>query len=195
MSLDLKMGQDPDELSTAIAQLEIEYRNDLQESNKVAALVSAVGLQYASLIHSETMIIERAGEEVTCDVLIEAMCDDWSIGGSGKTIDKQIMPTETMLADQGCFAKICYNCGKPRHIANTCLEEKCTCLGMKYKLCDQTGLNKELCWEDPKNAHRRPRGWVSCLKKTKSEEAIETLVQFLVEAMKNLIWCQKCTSG
>ena len=78
------------------------------------------------------------------------------IGGTGKTIAKTIMPTETMLAEPGYFAKNCYNCGKPGHMANKCPEEKRTCSGMKCKMCDQTGHNKEFCWEDPKNAHRRP---------------------------------------
>ena len=45
---------------------------------------------------------------------------------------------------------------------------------------DQTGNNKEFCWEDLKNANRRPCEWVSCLNKTTSKEANVTFIEVLI---------------
>ena len=43
MKLKLKNGQDPDEFGTAIASLEIGYRNTFEEEDKIVALVGAAG--------------------------------------------------------------------------------------------------------------------------------------------------------
>ena len=70
MSLKSKRGEDPDKFA-----LEIEYRNDFEEEDRIIALVGAAGHKIASTIISKTKRLENNGKEVTCDDLIEAMCE------------------------------------------------------------------------------------------------------------------------
>ena len=102
MKLKLKNGQDPDEFGTAIASLEIEYRNTFEEEDKIAALVGAAGPQYATTIISETKRVAGSNKNVTCDELIEAMSEHWRMSGEGKSFVED-EPTETALANPGKF--------------------------------------------------------------------------------------------
>ena len=100
----------------------------------------------------------------------------------GKVVVEHYEPTETALANPGHFANmVCYQCGEKGRRRTDCPQDKCKFSGLKCELCKQEGHNKELCWEDAKNEHRRPRGWVTRLKKTKTEEeASATFIKVLV---------------
>ena len=83
---------------------------------------------------------------------------------------------ETLLVDADYFAKNkeCFHCGNKGHLKAKCPKFKGRCggtpSGPDCELCEQVGHTEAICWEDPKNAHRRPRNWVSRLK-NKSGEA------------------------
>ena len=68
--LEYKKGQNPDNFSTAIGGLEVEYRNQLSKDNKIATLVSTLRLFYGETIVNE---IEKLRKEVTCDAIVK-MC-------------------------------------------------------------------------------------------------------------------------
>jgi hypothetical protein len=166
--LRLRQGQDPDDFGTAIESLEIEYRNNFSEDDKVSALVSAAGPQYGATILNEMERLESLeGGEVTCDALIEKLCKLWRVSGSGKGVK----PSELELADPGYFAqnKSCFYCKEKGHLKSDCPKlvgkqpqgKKC-----EYPGCTmQAGHSTENCWEDPKNERNRPANWVSRIKK------------------------------
>ena len=102
--LKYKKGQNPDDFSTAISSLEVEYRNHLSEDDKIATVVSAMGSIYGETIVNE---MERLGKEVTCDAIVKQLCNVNKAIGSGKSIVED--PSETELANPKYFAdKICH---------------------------------------------------------------------------------------
>ena len=66
--LKYKKGQNPDNFSTAIGSLDVEYRNHLSEDDKIATFVSAMVPFYGEAIVNE---MERLGKEVTCDAIVK----------------------------------------------------------------------------------------------------------------------------
>ena len=79
--LKYKKGQNPDDVSTAISSLEVEYRNHLSEDDKIVIVVSAMGSIYGETIVNE---MERLGKEVTCDAIVKKLCKVHRATGSGK---------------------------------------------------------------------------------------------------------------
>ena len=77
-----KKGQNPDDFSTAIRSLEVEYRNHLSEDDNIATVVSAMGSIYGETIINE---MERPGKEVTCDTIVKKMCKMYRATESGKS--------------------------------------------------------------------------------------------------------------
>jgi hypothetical protein len=96
--LKLKGGQDPDKCGVASVALETEYTNNLEEQDKVMALIRAVlsEPQYTATIISELKRLESVeGKEVPCEDLIESMCELWRVGGLDKGVIQEDNPTET----------------------------------------------------------------------------------------------------
>ena len=60
--LKYKKGQNPNDFSTAISSLEVEYRNQLSEDDKIDTVLSAMGTFYGETIVNK---MERLGKEVT----------------------------------------------------------------------------------------------------------------------------------
>ena len=63
-----KKGQNPDDFSTAISSLEVEYRNHLSKDDTIATILSVMGPFYGETIVNK---MERLGKEVTCDALVK----------------------------------------------------------------------------------------------------------------------------
>jgi hypothetical protein len=73
--LKLQKGRDPDNFVTAIEALEIEYRNNSTNDDKMAASVSVSEPQYGATILNKMEKLKNAeGEEVTCDALVDFFC-------------------------------------------------------------------------------------------------------------------------
>ena len=107
------------------------------------------------------------------------MCKLWRASKKRKT------PHETLPAGADYFAKNkeYFHCGEKGHLKAQCPKLKGrrggTPSGPVCELCEQLGHSEAMCWEDPKNAHRRPRNWVSRLK-TKSDKAAAGCVEIFL---------------
>jgi hypothetical protein len=77
MTLQLKKKQDLEYLESKIVSLETNYGCQIGEDLKIAAIVKAGGPQYSDTICSKTKAIERAGGNVTCADLIQAMVESF----------------------------------------------------------------------------------------------------------------------
>ena len=99
--------------------------------------MGAAGPQFASTIISETKRLENNGKEVTCDDLIEGMCEHWRMSREGKVVVEHYEPTETALANPGHFANmVCYQCGEKGHRRTDCPQDKSKFSGLKCELCN-----------------------------------------------------------
>ena len=177
--LTLKEDEDPHDFSLKIAALELEYNNKLTEEDKVATLLSVAGVKYGSTVLGERRLLESQGEDITSGAIIDVMRKLWRVSKKRKTPSNA---SETSLAD---FAanKECFHCGEKGHLKAQCPKLRGkrggTPSGMVCDLCEQTGHTKDRCWEDPKNAHLRPRNWVSRLKNKSGEAATSCVEIFL----------------
>ena len=85
--LKYKKGHNPDNFSTAMKGLQVEYRNKFNKKGKIAALVSAIGPCYEETIVKEMEKLKSAEEKyVTCDVVVENLCKVWWTIGSGRVL-------------------------------------------------------------------------------------------------------------
>ena len=187
--LKLDEGDDPDELADRIATIESQYGVVIEEKQKVIAIVSAGGKFYADVILTENKAARKAGTSVDPDDLIEAMSEKWRVSG-GVSLCEEIGKTneqETVLGSvqtKGEFKGDCYKCGKFGHRAAEC-KMMSGPNGNKCDLCDKTGHWESMCWEDEKNAHKRPKGWKSVKTQT-SGCHVEILVSCVDVKQKSL---------
>ena len=150
MLIDLKKGEDPENIGTRIVLLEIKYGNVLPEFEKVAVCIMVVGPQYASSINNEIRNIEKRGDEVNCEELIEFVHDERRIGGACKKSIFAIEEGETSLVDLANI--ICNYCHKTGHLRKDCPDLVC-----KFPGCGRTGHHTDKWWRDPKNANACPQ--------------------------------------
>lgn len=178
MKLEVGPRQDPDELGDQIAAIENEYGSQLDEKQKIAAVVKAAGRLYAAEINSTTNRITTGGGTVTAEDLIEACNESWRISGNGKskTTGEGEVPNEATLGSTpGQFNGSCYKCGEKGHKAFQCGQQQQQRFNGKCHECGRNGHKRDDCWELAKNAHRRPTGYVP-----KKKEAAATNVEILI---------------
>ena len=182
--IELKQGEDPENLGTRIAQLEIQYRNVLADSKKVAVFILAAGTQYASSINSKIRNIEKRGKEVTCNKLIEFIHNELGIGGGCKKPRLAIEEGETSLSNLGNV--ICNYCHEIGHLRQDCPDLVC-----KFPGCGKTGHHTEKCWRDLKNANMCPQ-WLKDKMATKKAAAetsgVEIVVPWITEDKELADW-------
>ena len=168
---DLKLhnNQDPDELGDKIAELETSFGCELAEKEKVAAIMKAAPGGYADVILQETKRAGNAGEDVEADNLIEVMSERFRLTHGGEKLsggDDGERAQEVRLAStSGTFPGKCNRC----HQNTGFKAADCPCKekngGIVCRLCNVKGHIERNCWEDEKNANRRPKNWVSRLNK------------------------------
>ena len=168
---DLKLhnNQDPDELGDKIAELETSFGCELAEKEKVAAVMKAAPGGYADVILQETKRAGKAGEDVEADNLIEVMSERFRLTHGGEKLsggDDGERAQEVRLAStSGTFPGKCNRC----HQNTGFKAADCPCKeksgGIVCRLCNVKGHIERNCWEDEKNANRRPKNWVSRLNK------------------------------
>ena len=154
MKLTLKKGQDPEYLESKIASLKTSYGCQIEEKLKIAAIVKAGGKQYAADIHSKTRAIKRAGGNVTSVDLIQAMMENFRIGGTADSDKSDSKDDEVIMATTE-FKFSCNLCGKNGHKAKDCPQRD----KIKCKHCGRTGHKKATCWKLEANKSKRPEWW------------------------------------
>jgi len=183
MSLKLKRTEDPEDLGDTIPALKTDYGSPIDEKQKIAAIVKTAGHYYRDVIQNETARINATGGAVTAEDLIEAMSENWRIGGGTSTTSKEVddsEPTDVALSDvPGAFAnRKCFKFGEKGHMAQNCTKTGTSqnngpCGGNCYE-CGKRRHRKDRCWELKQNAHLRPDGWKSV--KGKEMTGVEVLV-------------------
>ena len=204
LELRLEPGQDPEELDDAIAELEIEYRKDVEESERFATVVRVAGVhpEYSATISNEIRNAKKNEEELSSQDLLEILHDQWKVAGRGKNLVEDV-PTATELVNIGgtCYRLVpagetslvdaqggsnrpgvrglgpCWNCGGP-HFRRDCPKPN-NGQGLKceYPGCTQPrGHATKDCWENPENASKRPSWFVPQTNQGDSVESIEVLV-------------------
>jgi hypothetical protein len=149
----LKLGKDVDPavLEEKIATLEAGYGIPISKEMKISAIMKAAGKYYSDTIRSETRAIKRAGGTVTCDDLIQAMTESFSICGN-KESDSDNGDDVALAATSFLFNGNCNICGKQGHKAS----EFCEKHKIKCEHCGRMGHKKEFCWELEANKSKRP---------------------------------------
>jgi hypothetical protein len=120
----LKLGTDdnPTVLEEKIASLEAGYGIPISEEMKISAIMKAAGKYYSDTMQSETRPIKKAGGTVTCDDLIQAMTESFSICGN-KESDSENEDGVALAVTSFVFNGKCNICGKQGHKASKCPEK------------------------------------------------------------------------
>ncbi len=150
----LKLGRDvdPTVLEEKIASLEARYGIPISKVMKISAIMKAAGKYYSDTIWSKTRAIKRASGTVTCDDLIQAMTESFSICGN-KKLDSENEDNAALAATSFLFNGNCNICGKQWHKqASKCCEKH----KIKCEHCGRMGHKKEFCWKLEANKSQRP---------------------------------------
>ena len=116
--------------------------------------MKAGGKQYAADIRSKTRAIKRAGGNVTSADLLQAMMENFRIGGTDDSDKSDSKDDEAIMATTE-FKFSCNLCGKNGHKAKDCPQRD----KIKCKHCGQTGHKKATCWKLEANKSKRPEWW------------------------------------
>ena len=168
---ELKLGknQDPEELGDLIAELETSFGCELAEKEKVAAVMKATQGRYADTILQETKRAGSAGEDVTVDNLIEVMSERFRLTHGdqqwNRSDDDDRGKEVSLSSTSGTFSGRCNRCRKfTGYMAKDCpCKDKSGGSDIVCRLCKIRGHIERNCWEDEKNASKRPKNWKSRL--------------------------------
>jgi hypothetical protein len=108
---------DPTVLEEKIASLEARYGIPISKEMKISTIMKAAGKYYSDTIQSKTRAIKRAGGTVTCDYLIQAMTESFSIR-SNKESNSDNEDDVALTATSFSFNGNCNICGKQGHKAS-----------------------------------------------------------------------------
>ena len=161
---ELKLGADenPGNLFTQIAAIRTWYSKDIGEEKILPALMVALPKDYGTLT-SMYGLNKSIGAADTLEDLEEALVALWrSMGGKASTAGKDLS-AELGLA--GLDGITCYFCKEKGHKANNCPKKSGGKTKAKFEgncnLCGRKGHMKADCFEDEKNADKRPKNWKS----------------------------------
>jgi hypothetical protein len=170
----MKKDADPATLFEQLASIENRYNtvtNKILEEDLVAIVLDAAPMEYQAVLTSE----QRArGTLLMLDDLETAMNQHWrQIQNNKGARDDHGTDIALSATDANIF---CFKCGEKGHKATNCPKNKSkgtftsggTGRTAKHKngsdkrkcfLCQKTGHIAKDCWEDGKNANKRPANW------------------------------------
>ena len=169
-----------------MAVIQAGYNCKIDETQKIAVVVSAAGKIYIDTIQQVSVRFEVQSVPVTAQRLIKVMYESYRLKGEGDSDDNykngqngnsDIDGHKAALigADKPAGQK-CYTCGKGGHCARDCpkrqkIDRKRHCFDGICHECGAYGHKKTDYWEFSKNAHKRPHNWVSGNKRAKVASA------------------------
>ena len=169
MTLKLGKGEDPALYEEAVIELEVSYDTEFTEEDKISTALIALGPEHGKTMYNAIQQIEDKGELVTFSDLMEAVKDKRRALLQGRD-DEDDEPTETALVTARRPAVrtadynpnvFCWYCAEQGHIKRKCpiwlrVQEKLKNTKCGYPGCGRMGHTTEMCWNDPKNASKRP---------------------------------------
>ena len=196
MQITLGKGEDPASYETAVISLEVSYDSEFAEEDKISTALVALGPEHGETMYNAIQRIEDKGEMVTFSDLMEAVKDKWCATGSGRDAMPDV-PDETCLVAAGRSAGpanggmlrhanynpniFCWYCAEKGHIKRECpiwlrVKEAMKNNKCGYPGCGRMGHTTDMCWNDPKNAKKRPANWKSRDGQGGEADTIEVLV-------------------
>ena len=144
----------------------------------------ALGQEHGETMYNAIQRIEDKGEVVTFSDLMEALKDKRRALLQGRDDEEDDEPTETALVAAGRPAErpadynpnvFCWHCAEQGHIKRKCpiwlrLQEKLKDVKCGYPGCGRKGHTTDMCWNDPKNASKRPANF-----KPRTDSNVDTI--------------------
>ena len=116
MGLTLAKGEDPQKLRKQIAIIQSRFKVQVDEKEKISAVMNAEGLRYADAIGQVQRLCKMKSEPVTARKLIKANHENFRLkDGESCFQDAEARKVETVLS--ASEAKKCYHCGETGHMA------------------------------------------------------------------------------
>ena len=181
MSLKLGKNENPKKLGGRMAKILNAYRSPIAEGQKVAVIVAAGGRQYAGVIRQEGKNIQAAkSRDATAKEYIKAMAEEWRLSGGSDEVEEHTdaYKKEVRLAVVGEFQGKCYGCGETGHRRNQCPKSGTGGFQGDCGKCGKKGHKADDCWDDEKNASKRPKWFVR--KNGTEAEASGTCVEMML---------------
>jgi hypothetical protein len=163
-----EVGQDPNELFDKVAEIQLRYSETYNMEDALATILRAAPKEYAGVIAATHL---QYGNNMTEEQIRHAMslCYRSDIYGMNNKYVDGDAEKEVQLGNVDNKKKDgrkCFKCHEQGHIAAQCPKKR------KCEICD--GPHATIaCWDDPRNAHRRPAGFVSKLTEEQREKLRE----------------------
>ena len=163
----MQSNEEPIEFKDRLVDVQCRYPQDIKDCQVLNRLLRGCDRKYKSSIlqiyrDNPDIDVHSLSDKLQIDHrLSEALEANLSISADPETLLNQQELPSTAFSDKN---KICYNCGMRGHLARNCPgNSEMKTEAMKCDLCQRYGHRREFCWEDKRNAHRRPEGWHSIL--------------------------------
>ena len=172
-------NEEPADFQDRLLDVQYRYPEDISNRQVLNQFLRGCESKYKTSI----LQIYRDNPNVTITELTEKLQIDFRLAGALETSLLLENESETLLAQvevpKGIrhdrnnvyddSNKICYLCGLKGHVARNCPGADQAPDAMKCQLCHRYGHRTEYCWEDEKNASRRPERWRSILPNRKDK--------------------------
>ena len=156
--LKMNIHESPAVLFTQLASIDNWYPKDLPEEKVLPALMAAFPKEsYRMVLSQYSMSKGKGTTSATLEDVEEQLVMMWrAYGGKsdgsmcGKVEDEVVMASAEIE---------CYKCRRKGHKANKCPDLTTPSFQGNCNLCGKRGHKKEACWNDEKNAAKRPAYW------------------------------------
>ena len=187
-------NEDPIEFYERLVNVKFQYEGVLTNREIQSQFLKGCSSTYKSSI----LQIYRDQPSISIEDLALKLQIDYRLSGaldSHLALDNESIEHETLLAQpespqaarhnatgstRPVFSdanKICHLCGQRGHVMRNC-PNAATQPPLRCDLCNRFGHPRAYCWEDEKNAHRRPEGWRSILPATTANDEEAHLMSF-----------------